>query len=92
MKILAIALSLIASTSAFAHGTSVDMTGASISVALSQLKVDHPEHVAHFQGVKGWPEGDLINVKIYLPDNATVVYVCQHDESAPQEAKCTMKM
>ena len=94
MKLTSILVSLVAASSsvAMAHGDIVDMTIASVTQGLAQLKVDHPEHIAHFQGVKAWPSADKIELKIYLPDNASVSYTCEHDEAAENETKCTMKM
>lgn len=92
MKILACAVSLCVSAVALAHGNALDMTAASVTQVLTQLKVDHPEHVEHFQGVKGWPEGDTLKVRIYLPDSATLTYVCSHDDTAASKVKCSMQM
>jgi uncharacterized protein (DUF1684 family) len=93
MKIFIASLSLLASSVAFAHGDKIEMTQAAITQALAQFKTDHPEHLAHFQGVKGWPENDEIKIKIYMPDNATISYTCMHhDAQGGETLQCHMQM
>lgn len=94
MKVsLAVAsLAVYFSSIAFAHGKPIDMTTASVTEGIAQFKKDHPEHIEHFQGIKAWPVGTTIELKIYLPDNASVGYTCGHDEAAMGKLKCTMKM
>lgn len=95
MKKIAIALvSCAFSTVALAHGNVLDMTAASVAQGLKQLKIDHPEHVDHFQGVKAWPVGSEIKLKIFLPANGLVNYTCVHNDQAVGENKvqCTMNM
>jgi hypothetical protein len=93
-KFALILVSCAVSSVAFAHGDVLDMTAASVAQGLKQLEADHPEHVEHFQGVKAWPVGADIKLKIYLPDNVTMGYTCVHDDTIPGEnkVKCTMEM
>jgi hypothetical protein len=95
MKSIAFVLvSCALSATAFAHGNILDMTAASVAEGLKQLKADHPEHVDHFQGVKAWPAGADLKLKIYLPDNVTIGYTCKHNDQAAGDNKvqCTMEM
>ena len=95
MKRLAVLLPvLLCSITGFAHGNVVDMTAASVNEGIAQLKIDHPEHLDHFQGIKAWPVAADKKLKIYLPDNAFVNYTCKHDDllASVNKVKCTMEM
>jgi hypothetical protein len=92
-KILVVLAACAVSSLALAHGNVLDMTAASVTEGLKQLKIDHPEHVDHFQGVKAWPVGADIKLKIYLPDNVTVGYTCVHkDQGDAGKVACAMEM
>lgn len=89
-----LAFSSLVSLTALAHGDLVEMTTVSVKQGLAQFKVDHPEHASHFTGVKAWPVGSDIKLKIYLPDNTTINYTCVHKENpdGTNNVVCTMEM
>ncbi len=88
------AFSAFISASAFAHGDLIEMTTVSVKEGLAQFKKDHPEHATHFTGVKAWPVGSDIKLKMYLPDNTTINYTCVHKENpdGTNNVVCTMEM
>lgn len=89
-----LAFSSLVSLTALAHGDLIEMTTVSVKQGLAQFKFDHPEHAMHFTGVKAWPVGSDIKLKIYMPDNTTINYTCVHKENpdGTNNVVCTMEM
>lgn len=79
---------------ALAHGDKLEMTKASLTEALKDFKADHPQQVADFQGTKTWFDGDSAKVRIYLPNNVTMLYTCMHhdDGNGGEVLQCHMDM
>lgn len=79
---------------ALAHGDKIEMNNASVVEATKDFKADHPDQVAGFQGTKSWFEGDAVKVRIYLPNNVTMLYKCMHHDSENGEEvlQCHMEM
>jgi hypothetical protein len=65
---------------ALAHGTKLSMTKEAINAALDKFSKEETASVNGFVGVKGWPDGHNIMVKIYLGNNTTVQYTCMEHE------------
>lgn len=92
-RILAGLMLLGFSTNALAAPNALDVTKKAVSVALDEFKASHPELVGSFQGVKTWFEDDLIKVRVYLPNNASMVFNCmKHDEISAGTIMCHMEM
>ena len=96
MKNFIIAATLVALTApmaAFAHGDKLDMTVDATAEALKTFKADHADQVVGYQGIKFWFENDIMKVRIYLPNSATMLYSCAHsDEGGNEVIKCQMQM
>ena len=74
--IFALSLAIVSSSSAWAHGNKFSMTAEAISAAGEKFEVDEKASLKLFTGVKGWLDGDKVQVKVYLSDNTTVGYTC----------------
>ena len=89
--LLALVIAAIPLTS-FAHGTKAAVTAAAVDAAIEKFgKEEAAETIAAFTGVKGWPSGAALNVKVYL-SNATkeINYTCQHmDHGGQMMVTCT---
>lgn len=79
---------------AFAHGDKIEMNNLSIAEATKDFKKDHPDQVAGFQGTKSWFDADAVKVRIYLPNNVTMLYTCMHhdNENGEEVLQCHMEM
>ncbi|MDZ4676351.1 MAG: hypothetical protein SGI74_02485 [Oligoflexia bacterium] len=60
----------------FAHGNKASMTAASIVVATEKFEKDYAAQLVNYTGVKGWPEGAKVQVKIYLTNSKVIGYSC----------------
>lgn len=75
---------------AFAHGNKVGGTGKAIEAALEKFGQEENHTVVDgFLGVKGWPDQDKVQVKIYLPNNAFIQYSCvEHEMNGSEMIMC----
>jgi hypothetical protein len=73
---VAIALVLIASTSAFADGSKVKYIADSIAMASAQFEKAHPEQADLVTQIKATPSGADVLVKIYLPNSEIAQFDC----------------
>jgi hypothetical protein len=74
-KILGLAVITFAANT-WAHGSKSGMTVHAIEKAVENFNKDHQEHAAHFSGVKGWPDGTKIAVRIYIGPRDSIQYSC----------------
>ena len=77
MKKLVLTFALLnISTTAFAHGNPFSMTADSITAAAEKFEKEEAASMPLYTGVKGWPNADKIQVKVYLSNNTTINYLC----------------
>ena len=67
---------LLVSSFAFAHGNKLAMSAESISVVAEKFEKEEAPSLPDVIGVKGWPDADKIQVRVYLTNNRTVSYTC----------------
>ena len=80
------------SVGAFAHGTKVEATLHGVQSAIEVFKSAETKEVQEtFTGVKGWPSGSNIKVKVYLTGDKTLDYVCTEDHSGHHEVMTCVK-
>lgn len=79
---------------AFAHGDKIEMTKASLAEALKNFSFDHADQIKDFQGTKTWFDGDTAKIRVYLPNNVSMVYSCKHqvDGNGGEVVRCQMEM
>lgn len=75
---------------AFAHGNKVDTTSHALSTALQKFSQEEAANIPNFLGVKAWPDGHNIQVKVYLPENGVILYTCgEHEMDGQEMMMCT---
>ncbi len=89
--IIALLLAVALPMSAFGHGSVIELTDLSATAALTKFQAEETEPTLDdFNGIKAWPSGAVIKVKVYLKSSDALVYSCQmvHD-GADEEMVCT---
>ena len=76
---------------AWAHGNKVDSTQHVLETALEKFKQEESAaSVEAFSGVKAWPDGSDIKVKIYLSANTSLQYTCmEHVMDGKEMVMCS---
>ncbi len=71
--------------SVFAHGDKVGVTQHAIETVLEKFKKEEATQVEKFLGVKAWPDGQKVQVKVYLPNSTFIQYGCSEHEMNGEE-------
>ncbi|MDZ4660122.1 MAG: hypothetical protein SGJ18_00750 [Pseudomonadota bacterium] len=79
---------------AFGHGNTIDATNDSVVQALKVFKETESDQTkTNFTGLKAWPNGDMIMVKVYVTTSGTessVNYMCMMDhQGGSEKINCT---
>lgn len=89
MKLLSILISFLIPLSVYAHGNRAEMTLGAVDVATKKFVKEQAAQVKNYRGVKGWIEGTVLKVEVYLLDNTKFAYTCHHmDENGQMTIHC----
>jgi hypothetical protein len=73
-------------SAAWAHGTKSGMTAHAIQEVTKIFEKDHAHHGDSYLGIKGWPSGSKIIVRVYLTEDQTLKYSCTEVEEHGKES------
>jgi len=81
-KLIISAIIAFGPTFALAHGDVLDVVQESVAASFSLFSKDEPAAIKKaFTGVKAWPSGSKVMVKVYLKDMDAMSYSCEMDHS-----------
>jgi hypothetical protein len=84
LSLVVIIMSALAPLSAFAHGTAISMAAEAVTQAAELFETHEAASLPLFTGIKGWPDQDKLQVKVYLSNNTTMQYTCTMADTGGQ--------
>ncbi len=88
MKKLILAAAIALPGLAHAHGNVFAMTKMSVDAALERFQADEPTSIVQdYKGIRSWPIGDELKVRVYHGPQESIVYTCHMDHASGEAEK-----